>query len=266
MYSLEPAVIRSISFLVMLLAMFGLECVTPFRVPVESKFRRWVKNLSLAAGNTAILSVSVSAYLLWLVQYVNINKIGLFSDFGVGGLWNVLFTFVLFDFMTYIWHMLNHLVPFLWRFHKMHHTDLDLDVSTASRFHIGELLLSAGFKGMLVYLFGPNPIAFVIFESAVVTAAQFHHSNIRIPPKVEGWVWYFLVVPSMHRIHHSIIGSELNSNFATIFSFWDRIAKTFRDDVMQGKIIIGLKQYRDSNELTLTNLLIMPFKKPVERP
>ncbi len=143
----------------------------------------------------------------------------------------------------------------------MHHTDLDLDVSTASRFHIGELLFSAGFKGMLIYLFGPNPMAFVVFESAVVTAAQFHHSNIRIPSRMEGWIWYFFVVPSMHRIHHSIIRNELNSNFSTIFSFWDRIAKTFRKDVVQEKIVIGLERYRNSKELTMPKLLTMPFKK-----
>lgn len=261
MYSVEPAIIRSVSFCVMLFVMFGLECATPFRVPVESKFRRWVKNLSLAAGNTAVLSISVSAYLLWLVQYVNINKIGILSDFGVGGTWNILVTFVLFDFLTYIWHMFNHTLPFLWRFHKMHHTDLDLDVSTASRFHIGELLFSAVFKGALIYLFGPNLMAFILFESAVVTAAQFHHSNIRIPSKAEGCVWYFFVVPSMHRIHHSIIGREVNSNFSTIFSFWDRIAKTFRNDVVQERIIIGLEQYRNSTELTMPKLLTMPFKK-----
>lgn len=261
MYSVEPAIIRTVSFFVMLLLMLGMEYVSPFRVPVESKFRRWVKNLSLGAGNTVVLSISVSAYLLWLVQYVQTNGIGILNDFGVTGIWNILITFVLFDFMTYIWHMLNHIVPFLWRFHKVHHTDLDIDVSTASRFHIGELLFSAIFKGALICLFAPNTMAFIIFESSVVTAAQFHHSNIRFRPKVEGWIWYLFVVPSMHRIHHSVIGSELNSNFATVFSFWDRIAKTFRDDVVQEKIIIGLQQYKNSSELTIPKLLVMPLKK-----
>ncbi len=266
MHPLEPAFIRSVSFFVMLFVMLGVEHVTPFRVPVESKFRRWVKNLSLAAGNTFVLSISVSAYLLWLVQHVETNKIGILNDFGVAGIWNILITFVLFDFMTYIWHLLNHLVPFLWRFHKVHHTDLDIDVSTASRFHIGELLFSAVFKGALIYLFGPSLMAFIIFESSIVTAAQFHHSNIRFGSKVEKCICYLFVVPSMHRIHHSIIRKELNSNFAVVFSVWDRIAQTFRDDVVQEKITIGLQQYKNSSELTIPKLLIIPFKKAVERP
>lgn len=172
--------------------------------------------------------------------------------------------FILLDYFVYIWHLLNHRIPFLWRFHHVHHTDLDLDVTTAIRFHFGELLLSIFFRGAAVLLTGASPLLVLVYEILFEAETSFHHSNWKLPIQLERILNKLIVTPRMHGIHHSIVKDETDSNFATIFSFWDRLHGTIRLNIPQKDIIIGIPSYQDPSELTIWNLLIMPFKKTRE--
>jgi sterol desaturase/sphingolipid hydroxylase (fatty acid hydroxylase superfamily) len=156
----------------------------------------------------------------------------------------------------------THMIPFFWRFHIVHHSDLDLDVSSGLRFHPIEIMGSMLFKIGLVFALGPAPIAMVIFEAVLNGMAQFSHSNITLPEKLDRWLRFVIVTPDMHRIHHSVEKKETNSNFGFNLSIWDRFLGTYIQDAKreQPKIIIGVDQFRTSEEVSFKNLLLMPFK------
>ncbi len=154
-------------------------------------------------------------------------------------------------------------MPLFWRFHRVHHSDLNMDVSTATRFHIGELAISAVIKIALIFFVGIPITTVIIYESAIVFCAQFHHSSLKVPGWLETVLWILFVPPSMHRIHHSVIRKELNSNYGTIFSIWDRIIGTLIKGVDQSKIRIGIGAYQDTTKLNYQHLMVMPFTKLV---
>jgi sterol desaturase/sphingolipid hydroxylase (fatty acid hydroxylase superfamily) len=176
----------------------------------------------------------------------------------------ILFTILFMDFSLYIWHLLNHEAPFLWRLHRVHHSDLNMDVSSATRFHIGELAISAVIKISLIYFLGASPTGVLIFESTIVLCAQFHHSSLKVPAWFEKVWWIFFVPPSMHRIHHSVVIKERDSNYATIFSLWDRFLGTLTKNTDQSRIKIGVGAYQKPETLNLHQLLLMPFTKPIK--
>jgi sterol desaturase/sphingolipid hydroxylase (fatty acid hydroxylase superfamily) len=176
----------------------------------------------------------------------------------------ILATVAFMDFMLYIWHLLNHEVPFFWRFHRVHHSDLNMDVSTATRFHVGELALSAVIKIGLVFFMGASVTGVVIFESALVLCAQFHHSSLKVPWWFERIFWVFFVPPSMHRIHHSVIISERDTNYGTILSIWDRLLGTLLTDVDQARIRIGVGAYQKPERLNFQHLMVMPFTRAIK--
>jgi len=167
--------------------------------------------------------------------------------------------FLLLDWTVYAWHRLNHRAPLLWRFHLVHHTDLDLDVSTAFRFHVGELLLSTGWRSAQIVLLGVGPGLVLIYEAAMEAATAFHHSNWRLRVALERGLDVVLVTPRMHGIHHSVLEAETNSNWSVIFSWWDRLHRTKRDGVANEALTIGLPAYRDPRELGVVRLLALPF-------
>jgi sterol desaturase/sphingolipid hydroxylase (fatty acid hydroxylase superfamily) len=168
------------------------------------------------------------------------------------------------DWAYYWWHYANHLVPFFWRFHNVHHTDLDLDVSTAARFHFGEIVLSVPFRVIVVALFGIPFFALLVFEIIFECATLFHHSNWRLPLGLERIMHHVVVTPRMHGIHHSIVQRETNSNWGTIFSWWDKLHRTLRRDLRQDELTIGVAAYRDEHELTLARLWALPFREQRE--
>jgi sterol desaturase/sphingolipid hydroxylase (fatty acid hydroxylase superfamily) len=173
------------------------------------------------------------------------------------------FTVAFLDFILYVWHLLNHEMPLLWRFHRVHHCDLNMDVTTATRFHIGELSISAIIKLSVILFLGASPLGVLIFESLVVFCAQFHHSSLKVPKWFEAIFWIFFVPPSMHRIHHSVRIKERDTNYGTIFSIWDRILGTLLANVDQAKIRIGVGAYQKPDKLNFHQLLVMPFTKPI---
>ncbi len=165
------------------------------------------------------------------------------------------------DYFIYLWHRLTHRVPLLWRFHLVHHTDLDMDVSTAIRFHFGELFFSIFFRGASVILMGTSPLTVLIYEIVFEACTNFHHSNWRLPLRAENTINKLLITPRLHGIHHSTIIAERNSNWGTVFSFWDRLHQTLFLHKKQTDVVIGEAPYRDENELTIGKLLLMPFRK-----
>lgn len=169
--------------------------------------------------------------------------------------------FLLLDFTFYYWHRLNHTLPFLWRFHNVHHIDVDLDVSTALRFHFGEITLSTLFRVLQLLVIGPSAGTFLIFETCFAVAAEFHHSNWRLPFRVERALNRVFVTPRMHGIHHSVIVQETDSNYSTIFSWWDRLNGSFRMITEAHTVTIGVAAYGDLADQGILRLLTLPFQK-----
>jgi sterol desaturase/sphingolipid hydroxylase (fatty acid hydroxylase superfamily) len=167
--------------------------------------------------------------------------------------------FLLLDYTNYLWHLLNHKLPFLWRFHLVHHTDRDLDVTTAFRFHFGEMIGSVFYRGAAVFIIGASPLTVLIYEIAFEAATQFHHSNAKLPFQFEKILNKLIVTPRMHGIHHCVVRAEADSNYSVIFSFWDRIHKTIDLNKRQEDIVTGVPSYSDPQELTIGFLFRLPF-------
>ncbi len=172
-----------------------------------------------------------------------------------------LLSFLLLDYGNYWWHRLLHKLPWLWRLHHVHHTDLDLDVTTAWRFHVGEMVFSVLFRGGVIRLIGPSPLVVVVYEIVYEGATAFHHSNWRLPMGLEKRLNRLLVTPRMHGVHHSIVQKETDSNYSIVFPFWDRFHHTIRLNIPQDHITIGVPAYRQASELTFAKLLWMPLDR-----
>jgi len=174
----------------------------------------------------------------------------------------LLLALLVLDLAIYLQHRVFHYVPVLWRLHRMHHADLDVDVSTGARFHPVEILLSLGIKFLVIALLGASSIAVLIFEIALNATSMFNHSNVRMPPTVERVLRWLLVTPDMHRVHHSILRRETDSNFGFNFPWWDRLFRTYRAEPERGHVgmIIGIEQFRNPKEQRLDRMLSQPFR------
>ena len=173
----------------------------------------------------------------------------------------VAYGIILLDFVIYLQHMMFHTVPLFWRVHMMHHADLDFDFTTGGRFHPVEILLSMGIKAAAVSALGPPPLAVLLFEVLLNATSMFNHGNVSLHPAVDGVLRFIVVTPDMHRVHHSVIPRETNSNFGFNLPWWDRLCGTYRPQPEQGHegMVIGLKEFRRPAALTLSRLLIQPF-------
>jgi len=263
MFDISETLIRFLLFWGALLFFLLLELLVPYRPGSISKLKRWINNLTLTLFNSILLNLIFSAAVVGTAAYVQTHKVGVLNVFQAPTWLKILITVAFMDFMLYVWHLLNHEMPLLWRFHRVHHCDLNMDVSTATRFHIGELAISAVIKISLIFFLGASPAGVLIFESALVLCAQFHHSSLKVPKSFETLWWVLFVPPSMHRVHHSVKIKERNSNYGTIFSLWDRILGTLITNVDQDEIRIGVGAYHKAEKLNFHQLLVMPFAKPV---
>lgn len=263
MFEMDGSTIRLLLFSGGVVFFLALELLVPYRDSSVSKWKRWVNNLALTFFNSFLLQLIFSSAIITTAVYAQTHKLGILSMLEVPSWIKILVTVVFMDFMLYVWHLLNHEVPLLWRFHRVHHSDLNMDVSTATRFHIGELAISAIIKICIIFFLGASYLGILIFESAVLLCTQFHHSSLKVPKWLETVWWIFFVPPSMHRTHHSVIIKERNSNYGAIFSIWDRILGTLLANVDQKRIRIGVGAYTKPDKLHLHHLLAMPFSKPV---
>jgi len=242
---------------------FVWEIARPLRREVEGKTRRLPRNLAVA-GLAAITVHFVEAPVVEpLARRVHQRRMGLLPRLRLPGWLDTCAAVLLLDYTMYVWHVLTHRIPALWRFHVAHHADLDLDASTALRFHFGELAVSVPWRVAQIVSIGVSPRALSIWQTGLMVAIMFHHSNGRLPVHVERWMSRILVTPRMHGIHHSIVPDETDSNWSSGLALWDWLHGTVRLNVPQDAIEIGVAVYRSPEDVTLPAILGMPF---VEQP
>ncbi|HEX8071290.1 MAG TPA: sterol desaturase family protein [Pyrinomonadaceae bacterium] len=226
---------------------------------VEAKWRREARNLCVAGAGALALQLVETPVVAPLARLVERRGWGLCKRLRLPAPLEVLLACVLLDYTLYLWHVLTHRVPLLWRFHVVHHADLELDASTAVRFHFGELALSVPWRAAQVLLLGVGPRALSTWQTLLLISILFHHSNVRLPFAVERRLNRLLVTPRMHGIHHSVIRAETNANWSSGLTVWDWLHGTLRLDVPQTAIEIGVPAYRDPADLTLDQILAQPF-------
>ena len=231
------------------------------RKRVQKKWKRVIINFIVSIPSFVLLRIVFIPAMVWLAVENQGWHFGLNNLYHAPAWLKAAIAFVLLDYSNYSWHILLHKIPFMWRFHLVHHTDLDLDITTAFRFHFGEMIASVFFRGAAVMLIGASPAMVLVYEITFEVATQFHHSNIKLPFYFEKILNKIIVTPRMHGIHHSIIKQETDSNYSIIFSFWDRLHKTIRLNIHQNEIVTGVPSYTDEKELTIGNLLKLPFTK-----
>src|SRR5438309_11046989 len=246
------------------LALLLLQWRFPLRRQHFRMLHRLVRNFVLAIPGFAIVRLAMLPIPIAVAMSAKQEHVGLLNWLSVPLSIAIIATFLLMDYAYWWWHWANHMIPLFWRFHNVHHTDLDLDVSTAARFHFGEMVFSIGFLALAVVAFGIPPIMLLVFFLCLEVATLFHHSNWRLPIKIERILNMIVLTPRMHGIHHSIVQRETNSNWGTIFCWWDKLHRTLRRDIPQNEITIGVAAYRDEKELTLGQLLVLPFRKQRE--
>jgi sterol desaturase/sphingolipid hydroxylase (fatty acid hydroxylase superfamily) len=240
--------------------LFIVETKFQLRKRVQNRWKRMLINFIVAIPAFALLRLLFIPVIIWLAVQNQQYQFGLNNLYSASPWIKFVIAFVLLDYSNYIWHVLLHKLPFMWRFHLVHHTDLDLDISTAFRFHFGEMIGSVFFRGAAVLLIGASPAIVLIYEIAFEAATLFQHSNTKLPLWFEKVLNTLIVTPRMHGIHHSMVKKETDSNYSIIFSFWDRIHKTVRLNIHQQKIVTGVPAYADEKELSIGNLLKLPFK------
>ncbi len=243
------------------------EVFSPKRVLRDRKARRWAVNIAITALNTVALRLAFAAGAVGVAIAAAESGFGLFNWLDWPFWLEALVAFALLDLAVYLQHVLLHAAPGLWRFHRMHHCDLDIDVTTGARFHVGEILFSMGWKMTVVAALGAPAALVVLFEIVLNGTAMFNHSNIALPARVDRVLRLFLVTPDMHRVHHSVVPHETDSNFGFNLPWWDRLFGTYRAQPAAGHdgMSIGLARWRDPAHLGFFALLAQPFTSLSER-
>jgi sterol desaturase/sphingolipid hydroxylase (fatty acid hydroxylase superfamily) len=240
------------------------EAVAPRRARSYSRLRRWPSNLSIVALNTVLVRVLLPATAVSLALAGERRGWGMLNNLPVPAWMTVVATVVVLDLAIYFQHVMFHAVPALWRVHRMHHADLDFDVTTGARFHPIEIVLSMLIKFGAVVALGPPALGVLVFEVLLNATSMFNHGNARILASLDRYLRWFVVTPDMHRVHHSIVVNETNSNFGFSLPWWDRLMGTYRDQPAAGHEVmtIGIEQFREARELSLNLMLSQPFRGP----
>lgn len=241
--------------------LFVLERFFPLRKSTHSLIARFVVNMVISALTFVTAATFVRPVAHSALRWSADKPFGLVHVITLPALAELAVSFLLMDLAWYYWHLANHRVPLFWRFHNVHHIDPDLDVSTAFRFHFGEIALSSGFNLLQISLIGVSAWAFTIYQLVFLTEVLFHHSNLRLPIRFERLLSKVFVTPRMHGIHHSQVQRENNSNFGTVFTFWDRLHRTLGLNIPQSQIVIGIPGYSLAQDNRIDNALLMPFRK-----
>lgn len=259
--SLE-ATIRLGAFAGILLAMALWELAAPRRSLRVARGRRWFSNLFLVAINTLAVRFLLPVSAVALAEFAGRQRWGALNLVDWPPAIEFLLGFVALDFVIYVQHVLFHAVPLFWRLHRVHHADLDFDVTTGVRFHTLEIILSMIIKLAAVLAIGPSAWCTMTFLVVLNATSMFSHSNVRIPTRLDALLRLLLVTPDMHRVHHSVHRRETDSNFGFNFPWWDRLCGTYRPQPRDGheQMDIGLPQYRDERQTSrLDRLLLLPF-------
>ncbi|MBI4859849.1 MAG: sterol desaturase family protein [Candidatus Riflebacteria bacterium] len=254
--------IRLGSFGAVLAAMALWEALALRRPPTVNRRLRWVNNLGLVVLNSALVRMVAPLGAVGFAVGAETHGAGALRTLSLPYWASVVAAVVLFDLAIYLQHVMLHAVPAFWRLHMVHHADLDFDVTTGLRFHTLEIVLSLGIKAAVVLALGPPPASVLIFEVLLNATSMFNHGNVRMPPRLDRFLRWFLVTPDMHRVHHSTIAGETNSNFGFNLPWWDFLLGTYRDQPAAGHeaMVIGLTHFRDELQVDrLHRMLTLPF-------
>jgi sterol desaturase/sphingolipid hydroxylase (fatty acid hydroxylase superfamily) len=254
-------VIRLGFFFGILVAMFLWELIAPRRPLTTSKPARWFSNLGLVLIDSVFVRLAFPAGLAGVALLAQQRGWGLLNQFELSALVRIIFSVLILDLAIYLQHLMFHSAPLLWRLHMVHHSDMDIDVTTGVRFHPVEILLSMGIKMAVVVLIGPPPVSVLIFEIILNGTSMFNHGNVRYSQQIDSLLRLLVVTPEMHRVHHSTIRWETNSNLGFSFPWWDRLFGTYRPQPAKGhlEMTIGLDQYKEPKRLTFLWLIALPF-------
>jgi sterol desaturase/sphingolipid hydroxylase (fatty acid hydroxylase superfamily) len=245
-------------------ALIALERRRPLRRSVERGNRHDARNLGVAALGAIAVQLAERPCVAPLAAIVERRRWGVVKQVPLPPWLEAPLAVILMDYTLYLWHVLTHRVPWLWRFHLVHHVDLDLTASTALRFHFGELLLSVPWRAMQIAAIGVSPVSLRLWQTMLLLSILFHHSNLRLPPEIERRLGGFIMTPRLHGIHHSTVRRERDANWSSGLTLWDRLHGTLALDVPQDAITIGVPAYQERRELSLGAILAMPFT--AERP
>lgn len=261
----EP-IIRLGFFLGVLILVAIWEFFAPKRVLLISKLQRWSSNLGLVVLNTVVLRLLFPFAAVGVAVWAQQQGWGLFNAIERTEWVAIVGSIIVLDFAIWLQHVIVHAIPLLWRLHRVHHADLDYDVTTGLRFHPLEIVLSMLIKFSVILLLGPPVVAVIMFEVILNATAMFNHGNIHLPSKLDRVIRWFIVTPDMHRVHHSVEEDETNSNFGFNLSVWDRIFGTYRSQPRLGhqQMVIGISEHRDPKRVDqLPGMLWLPFKGSV---
>lgn len=258
---MDESFFRGGAFIFSLSVFAVAEAAWPRRQKSQPVVSRWAINLSFAFINMALTRLLLGSAAVAAAAVASERGWGALNYFAVPEPAAFVLSFAIMDFSIYAQHILSHYLPVFWRLHLAHHTDLDFDVTTASRFHPVEIIVSMVYKMAVVAAIGADPLSVVVFEVFLNAFAQFNHSNLALPGRLDDALRRVIVTPDMHRIHHSTLPEETNSNFGSILSVWDRAGGTYRREARkpQEEIDIGLREYRDPEELSWTGLMTIPL-------
>ncbi len=245
---------KDVLLISVLVVLYVLECLFPYFETYQNKTRHTLRNLGLIGFNAVVVNLLLTP----LVVFSTNTTGGVFNWMGLSG-WGAFFaTILMLDFVTYVLHVFYHKIPLMWRFHRVHHSDVAMGVTTGARFHLGEHLISTVVKCAFYTGFGIKMEYLVVYEAVFISNVFFHHANISIGHQLDRYYRIFLTSPNMHKVHHSDVKSETDSNYTSLFSVWDRMFKTFRIVEDPKRIVYGIKGMAD--EQTVVRMLTMPFR------
>ncbi len=261
MESFDLAQFQIVVAAIVLALLWTFEAVIPFLPNRKNSIKHLLRNISIGLFNSILLAVSFAPVLYLLTAWTAANNFGLlhFVDSPVLGM---VLAILLLDGWMYLWHRANHRIPFLWRFHKVHHSDPDMDVSTAVRFHTGEILISAALRLGVIAILGASLWQVLLYDVLLIPVIFLHHSNVEFPEKLDKFYRAVFASPAMHRIHHSPERIETDSNYGSIFSFWDRIALSYRLRSADVEVKYGIDEFIGKDTERFSFLAAMPFRKP----
>jgi sterol desaturase/sphingolipid hydroxylase (fatty acid hydroxylase superfamily) len=249
------------------LAIFAVVAYAELNAPRRAKVgdwkQRWRINLSILVLDVVLARLTVGAAALIAATYAAQLNLGLFNLIGLPFWANAILGFIILDFAVYVQHVLTHRVPVLWRLHQVHHADEDVDLTTGLRFHPLEIILSLGYKAAIVLALGIDPWVVVLFEAVLNASAVYTHGNYALPVKLDHAIRKVFCTPDMHRVHHSIICEETDSNYGFFLSIWDRLFGTYRPEPALGQqgVVLGLPEYQNRATPDFWQLLKLPFKR-----
>ncbi len=257
----HESMLRVCFFVGIFIIIATLEILLVRRSLTTPKRKRWFANIGIVIINTILLRIIFPVGVVGMAIWVENQGWGLFNKVHLPFWVEVVLSIIFLDFIVYLQHVMFHALPLFWRLHMIHHADMDYDLTTGIRFHPIEMLVSMFIKIAAVILIGASPLAVIIFEILLNGTAMFNHGNFFINTTVDRILRLLVVTPDMHRVHHSVLPSETNSNFGFNFPWWDRLMGTYISQPSGGHIdmTIGLNQFRDPSQLTLCWMLVLPF-------